>query len=127
MFAKLFDATVYVRIAKNRFHLRHIQQGKEVTVEAAEPFTSQRLLVGNFTKAEKCLRQGMAQLDAVPWWAPMPAMVVHPMEMLEGGLSEIEDRALFELAMSVGAKKVRLWVGDELSDREVLDKIKGKA
>ncbi|WP_221047260.1 hypothetical protein [Methylogaea oryzae] len=126
MLAELFNAVIYVRITKNRMHLRHIPLNKEVTVEAADPFTSPRMLVGNYTRAEKCLRQGMAQLDAVRWWAPMPAMIVHPLELLEGGLSEIEDRALFELAMSVGAKKVRLWVGNELSDLDVLDKIKGK-
>ena len=126
MIAKMFESTVYVRIAKNRLRIRHIQQSKEVAVSAMQPFTTQRMLVGNFSSAEKLLKEGMQQLGTGRWFAPAPIMLVHPTEMVEGGLSEIEERALSELAMGAGARKARLWVGHELSDQEVLEKIKGQ-
>lgn len=126
MIAKLFDATVYIRIAKNRFQIRHIQQGKEVAVFATQPFTTQRMLVGNFSSAEKHLKDGMKQLRAGSWFAPAPVVVVHPTELVEGGLSEIEDRILLELAATIGARRVFVWLGNELSDQEVLNKAKSK-
>jgi hypothetical protein len=46
------------------------------------------------------------------------------MEMMEEGLCQVEERVLKELAESVGARKVILWVGHELSDQEVMDKSK---
>jgi rod shape-determining protein MreB len=49
---------------------------------------------------------------------------MHPLEMTEGGLSEIEKRILNELAIGAGAMKVVVWVGPELSDTEVREKVR---
>jgi len=46
--------------------------------------------------------------------------------MIEGGLSEVEERALREVAMAAGASKVVVWVGHELSDAEVRDMLSDK-
>jgi len=46
--------------------------------------------------------------------------------MTEGGLSEVEERVLRELAMCAGASKVVVWVGHELSDAEVKEKLNRK-
>ena len=46
--------------------------------------------------------------------------------MIEGRLSEVEERVLRELAMGAGASKVVVWVGHELSDAEVQEKLDGK-
>lgn len=46
------------------------------------------------------------------------------MERCEGGLSQVEERVLHELAAGAGARKVVVWVGAELSDGEVLAKLK---
>ena len=54
---------------------------------------------------------------------PSPKILIHPLEMVEGGLSQVEQRVLLELAVGAGGSKVALWVGHELSDREVLNEI----
>jgi rod shape-determining protein MreB len=49
--------------------------------------------------------------------APSPVVIIHPMEKLEGGVSEIECRVYQELALGAGARKVYIHVGEELDPR----------
>lgn len=51
---------------------------------------------------------------------------MHPLETLGGGLSQVEEATLRELARGVGAGKVVLWVGNELSDDEAKAKLRGE-
>lgn len=51
-------------------------------------------------------------------------MVIQPMEKTNGGLSEVEERILRELAISAGARKVVIWVGNKLTNRVVIHKFK---
>ena len=46
-------------------------------------------------------------------------MIMHVIEELEGGLSQIEIRALQELAIEVGGQTVHIWNGRELIDEEI--------
>jgi len=50
-------------------------------------------------------------------------MVIHPIEMVEGGLSQVEERMFKELATAAGARKVSVWLGHELSDQEVVRRL----
>lgn len=59
MLKKLLNGAVYVKVSKNQFRVRHVVDKREVTVSAAEPFTTDRLLVGNFSTAEKHLIEGV--------------------------------------------------------------------
>jgi hypothetical protein len=59
-------------------------------------------------------------------FAGSPGVVIQPLEMTEGGLSEIEERVFRELAIGAGAAKVIVWLGHELSDSEVRGKLDGK-
>ena len=98
---------------------RNIYSGKEREVSATTPFTSQRLLVGNFTEAEKVLSQVVKDTKDS---SLMPAIfIMHPTEMCEGGLSQVEERVLLELAMNTGARKAKVYVGHELSDSGAKD------
>ena len=47
--------------------------------------------------------------------APGPEVIMHPMEKLEGGITDIECRVYRELALGAGAIEVHLHVGDELT------------
>lgn len=117
----MFSDYVYVKINKNQFIIRHIKSNYETTVVAHEPFTTNRLLVGNFTNAERLLTEAVKKLYKGKWFKPAPFIVIHPLSMADGGLSEVEERAIHELAASAGASKVRVWVGKELTDEEVVN------
>lgn len=119
---QLLSNTVYVKVTKNQFWARHIENQKEALETALEPFTTKRLLVGEFTTAEKHLSAVIEKVHKGKWFSTSPVAVIHPMEMVDGGLSQIEERVFKELAAGAGAKKVVVWLGHELSDHEVINK-----
>jgi hypothetical protein len=121
--SQYFSVPLYVRVERNRVHVRHAETGREVTVVASPAFTTTRLLVGEFSAAESNLCAAIQQLVRNRWWMPSPSVVIHPLEMTEGGLSKVEERIFHELAVAAGAAKVLVWVGAPLSDQEVMQKL----
>ncbi len=121
-----FNSTIHVRIYRNRFLLRHIQQKTDLDVSASEPFTTDRLLVGQFSSAEKLLKASIKELMRGKFLAASPLLLMQPMEMTEGGLSEVEERAILELGFGAGARKVKVHVGSELLDDAVQTKMREK-
>jgi hypothetical protein len=126
MLAKFFANTIYVQVRKNSFRLRHIESRKEREISAQKPFTTTRLLVGQFQEAESLLRKAVDEIGNGGLFQASPVVVVHPVEMVEGGLSEVEERLYRELAKSVGARSVSVHVGKPLSDSEVISVARNK-
>jgi hypothetical protein len=121
----LFQNTVYVMVKKNQFRVRHLESNKEVTFDAEPPFTTTRLLIGEFRVADALLRKALREVLNSNFFSVGPRVLMHPLEMLEGGLSEIEQRILKEIAIGAGAMKAEVWVGPPLTDGEVKAKLKG--
>jgi rod shape-determining protein MreB len=119
----VFVNTLYVRVSRNAFRVKHLETGKSVTVAAQEPFTTARLLVGNFQVAQRALRKAFRELIGGGFLTFAPAVVMHPVEMVEGGLSDIEERIMRELAMGAGARKAAVWTGPDLADGDVRKKL----
>jgi len=84
--------------------------GRTVTVQPANPYSSQRLLVGTFTPAVDCVKNGLKQLGAIGFWQAKPRLTIIAKDRIEGGLSEIELRCLLEVGYSAGAKQVEVLV-----------------
>jgi hypothetical protein len=125
MIDKLFEELLYVKVSKNMFEI--IKVSGEPVVEvitSLEPFTTRRLLVGEFSLAEHLLITGVKKVLPRRLIKRKPAILIHPLEMVEGGLSEVERRVLREVAVSAGAHKVEVWVGDELNPHQVIEKLK---
>ena len=123
MLRGIIKATLYVRISRNKFHARHIEGGRSAHVSSSSPFTTHRLLIGDFLAAEAALRRAIAEVQAGPKYLAAPRVVMHPLEMVEGGLSPVENRVLMEVADCAGASRIAVWVGPELSDHQVLEKL----
>jgi len=115
----------YVRVYKNRFHVRKIgDEIKEIEIEAEMPFSTDRLLVGEFLVAEKILSKVFKELGESRLLSKGPMVVMQPMEMSGEELSEVEERILRELAYGSRAFRASVWLGKELTDEEVKDKAK---
>ena len=99
----------YVRVKRNEIRVRHLESNAEETFEAKPPFSTARLLIGEFMVAENLLKRALRQVSKRGVLAPAPQVVIQPLEMLDGGLSEVEERVLREVA--VGASKVVVCVG----------------
>jgi rod shape-determining protein MreB and related proteins len=119
--------TIYVRVSKNKFRLKNIDSGQEQTAEPLSPFTTSRLLIGQFDVAEKTLKHAFTSIVSRGLFASSPRVVMHPLEMVEGGLAEVEERVMRELAIgAASAQKVVVWTGHELSDAEIKGKLNGE-
>lgn len=121
----LFLSTLYVRVSRNLVRVRQLESRREAAVSARAPFTTRRLLIGNLTSAEETLDEALQKVLKGRWYPPPPVVVMHPLELVEDGLSEVEERVLRELAASASARRVVIWVGHELSDAEVMRRAKG--
>ena len=122
MLRGILRSTLYVRVQPNRFLLRHIESGRTSTVDAQTPFTTRRLLIGEYGPAVDALRRAMNEVRyGVPFFSA-PTTIMHPLVMVEEGLSGVEYRILKEVAEGAGSKRAAIWVGQELSDEEVREK-----
>jgi rod shape-determining protein MreB len=123
MLKKYFSTPLYVQVGINRIDVKNVADGQSVTLIPEAPFSSDRLLVGDFSKAEALLKKGLKEVARHGMFAVSPAVLMHPLEKVEGGLSQVEERVLTELALGSGAADVVVWVGALLSDQEVLNKL----
>jgi rod shape-determining protein MreB len=88
-------------------------------ITVANGFDHPRTLLADFTIAEQTLRQFVVRIVPRSLFAPAPVIVLHPLEKLEGGLTQIEARALAELGRGAGARQVFVWEGPALSVDEL--------
>jgi hypothetical protein len=106
----------YVQIKKNSLTVKCANTGKSITLDASTPFSSKRLLIGEFTVAENLLKQAFSHF---PKSLLAPIAVMHPLELIDEKLSEVEEKVLREIALSAGVKQVKLWMGKVLTDSEL--------
>jgi hypothetical protein len=119
MIRKLFAVDLYIKVKKNRFEVKNLTSGgRWESIIPDKPFTTERLLVGTFGAAEPALTKLVKRVVPGGIFKKSPQVVIQPMESIEGGLSEVEERIFKELAHGAGAFRVVLHTGPELSDRE---------
>ncbi len=125
LFEKIFPNPVYVRVRRNEFRIRHVRTGAETSHPAETPFSNARMLVCDFSAAAQAFKAALKSAEHDRLFRPPPQIVMHPLEMIEGGLSDVEERLLLELARGAGASKAIVWTGPELSDEEVKARLGG--
>ena len=110
--------TLYVRLRRNEVKVRHVETGRETTLDGGGGFSSARLLVAQSTRVTRLIKDGMHAV--LPALGIAPTVVLNPLEMVEGGLSEVEEDSLTEIGYALGARQVLVITGPELSDEQVL-------
>jgi len=117
---KAFSTELYIIVLRDTFKIVKVSEpGSEQVFTPSQAFTTQRLLVGQFSIAEHCLKNAINSVVGKSFISKSIAVVVHPREMVDGGLSEVEEKVLRELCLSAGAKKVAVWTGGTLGPQEV--------
>ena len=87
----------------------------------ANPFAHPRSLVSDFTLAELVLKAFVRRVfGSKRLFLPSPTSVIHPLGEHAGGLTQVELRALRELALGAGAASVKVWQGPTLTDAQLL-------
>ncbi|EGV51880.1 1-pyrroline-5-carboxylate dehydrogenase [endosymbiont of Riftia pachyptila] len=117
--------TLYIRIYRNRITIQDVESQAISSVDAVSPFTTDRLLVGQFSTAVETLQKAIRQIHT-GWRALLirPIILIQPLEMIEGSLSEVEERIFKELAASAKANRIVVWTGPELSPQQVMEQTK---
>ena len=91
---QLLFGDVYVKVRKNRFELRHIDKNVNKTIVSQSPFTTSRSLIGEFSWAEKALNDGLSEFFHRFLLSPRPRILIQPLEMIDGGLSQVEKASI---------------------------------
>jgi len=84
-------------------------------------FQHPRSCIKDFEVAEATIRHFLCKLFIAHRVLFRPIIVLHPLEKAEGGLTQVEARALKELGESAGALEAYIWVGRELTDDELVN------
>ena len=84
------------------------------------PFAHPRSIVSDFIVAEQLLKHQLRRVLGKSLLTLAPCLVMHPQGPMQGGLTQVERRALHEMGQGAGAAQVHLWIGRPLTDEEVL-------
>lgn len=121
----MLTKNLYIQVRENHFTVRNLEDSRSFQKTANPPFSHPRMLVGNFSAAQACIKALVSEARG-SGFALRTQVLIHPLEKVEGGLTQIEERMFEELAVGAGASKVLVWIGPLLSDSEAKSKIKGK-
>ena len=111
---------IYLQVFRNKIVAIDLLTGKRTIEQAVEPYSSTRQTIGNFNNANATLKNALKNLGIKKSFLATKA-VIQQMEGTEGGLSDIEKRALREIAELAGADKVYIVEQDRvMSDQEAL-------
>jgi rod shape-determining protein MreB and related proteins len=97
---------IKLEIFKNRMVLTD-DVGNTASVTSSKPFSTERMLVGNFDAASECLKNGAEKINALGYFKRNPTWSIYPKELVSETISQVEDRIFRELTVSVGAKAVK--------------------
>ena len=106
MFNPFSPLVYYVKIQTNEMVVKNISTCETIKKKSPKPFSSKRLILADFEPASELLKSIIAELRPSFFYPIYYNIAIHVMGPIEGGLSEIEKRALRDLAEYAGAKNV---------------------
>ena len=125
-----FGSILYIQIWENRFRAVDIKTsavfdekpllqittdkksiitafGNSAYINPINAFSHPRSLLNDFYSAERLPQAIVKKVIGKKLISPAPAIIIHPMEKIEGGLTSIEIRAFTEMAY--GAREVAIY------------------
>jgi hypothetical protein len=112
MFAKFFKPiNLHIKLHSNRIEIINLDTGESAAKTATENFSTPRIVIGNFSKANKLIEAVFEELDFRKMRKKTFGalrVLIQQMEKLEGGLSDIEKRAMRDLSEQAGADYVAI-------------------
>ncbi len=96
------------------------QYKKRASVTVTNPFAHPRGLVSDFTAGSLVMKAFIKR--ACSRSLITPAIVMRPLGEPEGGFTQLELRALQEMASFAGSRKFAFWLGPKLSPQKMLAK-----
>ena len=98
---------VYIKLWRNKVEITNLETKETRT--AMDNFSTERNVVANFQEADATIRSVLAELGLkASFFGPQLKVLMQQLERSEGGLSDIEKRALRDLGEMTGASSVQL-------------------
>lgn len=98
---------VYIKLMRDKVEVTNLTSGETATQSASEGFSSSRNVVDKFDEAADTIKLAFRELGIGGGLFPSPLKIlIQQLEGVDGGLSDIEKRALRDLAEQVGGRKV---------------------
>lgn len=118
--------SIYIKIKRNHVEVTDLNTGETVKKQAAKPFSSIRNIVSSFNPANETIQSALNELGLTGrFFFSKMNIIIQQLEGIEGGLSDIEKRALRDLAEMAGANKVLILEQSEPVSIEIaLEKLK---
>ncbi len=117
MFSKFKKQIFYVQVMQNSISF-HNPKTKNSFILTGD-FSTKSHLVEDFGIAESLCIEGFKKLSSS---FIAPVVIMHPHKTDGESLSQIEEQLFKELALSAGAREVQLWIGEVLTDKDILNK-----
>jgi hypothetical protein len=126
MFGLFKTETIYLRIFTNRVEVRSLEKDHTISRTAITPFSSERLLVAQYSAAVALIQEILEEMSGGKRLKAQLNVLIQPMEKTEGGLSEVEERALQDLGEHAGGKQVVIHLSQAmLSDTQIWELVAG--
>jgi hypothetical protein len=94
---------LYYQVKKGEVTVTSLEDGKSIT-RACSALNHPRTLMGNFMEIEDCFKSIAKELAPRRFLLQAPIAVVHLLESVEGGYTNVEIRAFREAALGAGAR-----------------------
>lgn len=119
----LFQRTpVHVKIYPDKIEIINLKTGQSAVKTALMRFSSPRLVVADYNKAEQLCRDVVKELGLAKGNLKV---LIQQMQLFEDGLCETEKRVMRDLAEQIGGVSVALVIDDRpLSTEEALQIVK---
>ncbi|QQK70821.1 YjaA family stress response protein [Pectobacterium versatile] len=114
---------LYIQIRKNKMVVRDPETSQELS-DSSQVFSNSRLLVADFFRAEKVLQDLTDKFIKRSWFKfGQDVLIIHALEMNEGGLSQVEERILQEIAVAASprARLIVIESSQTLVDAELIE------
>ncbi len=146
----LFAAPLYIRLSPFKLSVRNVKTGLSInevpeialsrglnpqildigdkaalhrsskTAVVINPFAHPRSLVSDASTGKRVLKAFVRQLGKRSRFRLAHRIVLHPQGEPAGGYTQLEIRALHDLARGIGASSVVVWQGPELTNEQIL-------
>jgi hypothetical protein len=98
---------IYIKLQRDFVEIINLETGQAAAQRAMVSFSSERNVVSSFNHAKDAIVAVLRELGIKPsFWGPSLQVLIQQLEGTEGGLSDIEKRALLDLGEMIGGRKV---------------------
>ena len=106
---KLFKTDyLYVKVSTNAIEITNLTTDETISRKAVEDFSTTRVVVANFNNITNLVISMLRELGISTSFFSTKKILIQQMEKQDGGLSDIEKRALRDVGEQAGAKFVTI-------------------